>query len=172
MSKRLITIRTAQPVDAVKIMQAIRPMMDEAAIEFPPVIEAEAIHWIVNTIANGHVLVAEMTGRMIGSLGLAVRTYPWNSRAPFLYNAWFYVHPKFRAGGTAKHLIDKAKAFAAAHDNAAILIDITTAVEAERKDRFMKAMGFTYCGGLFAFGLDKQAPAADPAAPAQEAAHV
>lgn len=154
-----ITLRTAKPADAVAVMQAIRPMHEESAIQFPPIVEADALRWIIDVIERGFVVLAEVDGRIVGTLGLRVQTYPWNARVPFLYNTWFYVAPEFRKGGTAAKLLDKAKAAHHQHHGIGVLVDITTAVDAARKDRFMAAMGFTYMGGLFAYGLDKPAAA-------------
>ena len=159
MSKeRVIHIRKARPDDAVRVMKILREELAEADLNLPEPEDGPALIWIISVIAQGFVMVAEMSGRIVGSIGLSAQTFPWAPSAWFMGWSWFFVLKGFREGGTAVQLAKRMNALAD-EKGAKIVGTVMTAHQPELKDRLVKMLGFTYCGGYFARGFTKVEPA-------------
>ena len=68
MSKeRVIHIRKARPDDAGRVMKILREELAEADLNLPEPEDGPALIWIISVIAQGFVMVAEISGRIVGS---------------------------------------------------------------------------------------------------------
>lgn len=144
---RIILYRTATSYDIVKIGRLIEDAHKQSGAPYPPIHLPTMMDWINRVIATGFVVVADLSGRVVGSLGMEPFRYGWAAE-PCLTNAWFYVDPVYRKRGTAAQLMGLAKSFADKHNSFAV-IGIQDIVDAELKDEFLKMQGWKYGGGLF-----------------------
>lgn len=154
-SKKVVQLRKASMKDSIKIFRAIKDTFEATQMSYPPVDDDSAITWIMDVIRNhGLVYIAEVSGRIVGSVGFQPSEFPWaNPKHPhrwYLSNVWFYVHPGYRKYGTAEALIQKSMIFA---KEAGILLSVGIYLEenAELKERFLKMKGLTYVGGSFLY---------------------
>ena len=144
-------VRKATPRDAVKILQCIEPMLDEMAYQLPEVVDTDALHWIVECIHQGLVVVATVEGRFAGSLGTMMQTWPWNRTKPYLTNTWYYVREEYRTHKVAfqlmRKLLDEYKKLPM-DPLPPLQFGINSGVDTDLKERLIQRFGFTYCGGI------------------------
>jgi len=151
-----VKFRTATPLDAAAIYRATEPMIAEGLIAIPDPQPAATMHWIVSLIEQGFIVLAEAEdGTIGGSIALKPARYPWAPDFWFVENAWFYVAPRFRKGGTAIRLLEKAKEISD-QKKIPFMLSIMSGVHPELKDRLCRLMGFTYAGGIFAYNFGRQ----------------
>src|SRR5262245_60832622 len=110
-----IATRLAGPEDAVRIFQMSAPMVDEAAIALPGLEPFGTLAWVLQIIQQGFICLALEEEEIVGVLALSPRQFQWD-RGPkglwFLENAWWYVAPRYRKGGTAMKLVHMAQQIA------------------------------------------------------------
>lgn len=145
--RRSIKIRQADAYDAVNLLRLAEAGIKENVVNYPDFDPTVALGWASAVIAQGAVFVADLDGRIVGSLGLELNSYPW-SRAQHLQTAWFYVIPNFRQHGTAENLMRAAEAFVDKH-GVRLHIELAGGVDADLKDRWMTKRGYQYAGGCF-----------------------
>lgn len=142
-----IKYRQATPYDTVNIAKLVMQGLEESGTDWPSIEEHRVVPWVTWMINQGWVVVADLSGRIVGSIALETFSFPWSSQ-PFLRNSWFYVAPKFRAHGTAEQLIKLARDYARGK-NMRLYCGIIDTTDAELKDRFHRISGFSYMGGNF-----------------------
>lgn len=148
-SRKVVDLRKATPKDAIKIFRVVKEMFEATDHEYPLVDEDTTITWIMQTILNGGlVYVAEVSGRVVGSLGFEISEFPWVSKTNrdrwYLSNVWFYIHPKYRTNQVAEALIQKAKIYA---NEEKIALSFNTNFEQQRKQaeqRFLSIEEINY----------------------------
>lgn len=142
-----IVVRKAKAVDASNLYR----LLDEAHDDNPlyPVKDPNlGLQWIANTLSSGYVIVADVSGRLVGSLALTNYQFPFSPQW-FMYLEWLYVQKRFRADGTFDALMAAAQAFADEH-KAPILAGVSVSgTDVFMKDRLLQMKGFTYIGGVF-----------------------
>lgn len=144
-----IKIRPAKPLDASNIARLLIDAHDESGPgAYPPVDHTIGIQWITRTLTSGYVIVADVSGRLVGSLALTNYQFPWSPKW-YLYLEWLYVQKKFRTSGGFEALMTACHAHADAM-NAPIVAGISAAdKDVFLKDKAFQQHGYTYLGGDF-----------------------
>lgn len=142
-----ITIRQAKPLDTSNLVRLLTAAHDEAG-SYPPVDPHMGLNWITRTLSEGYIIVADVSGRLVGTLALTNFNFPW-SPDQFMYLEWLFVQKKFRKGGAFDALIKGCHAFADSH-NAPILAGVSSGDrDVFLKDRLFQQQGYRYIGGDF-----------------------
>lgn len=145
--KKSIVYRRATAYDSVNIGRLIEEGLAKSGNKYPPVSPNKMMAWICRTIAVGYVVVADLNGRIVGSLGLGPYQYGWSEHW-CVANEWMFVQPIYRERGTAEKLMELAALWCDSQ-NVPIIIGVQDIVDAELKDRFLSIKGFVYGGGIF-----------------------
>lgn len=142
-----VKIRPAKPLDASNLYRLLVQAHDEGSA-YPAVDPYMGLNWITRTLNEGYVIVADVSGRLVGTLALTNFQFPW---APqwYMYLEWLYVQNKFRKGGAFEALITACHAHADQND-APILAGVSAAGhDVYLKDKLLQQRGYTYIGGDF-----------------------
>jgi len=128
-------------------MRLLEEAVQENEVAYPPINQLKIIQWITDTKTNGEIIVADLSGRIVGVLGLVVQEWKW-SDDKFVTNEFFFVMPQFRKHGTADSMLEAGSQFA---NKAGLrtIISFTGGRKASLKDRMMQMKGWIYCGGMF-----------------------
>lgn len=142
-----IEIRRAAPRDFVNVMRLLEQAVQENEVAYPAIDNMKLIQWIVDTKREGEILVADLSGRIVGVLGMTTQEWKWSSDK-FIHNEFFFVLPQFRSHGTADFLLKAAETFS---DNSGLrlIIGFSGGKQAALKDRMMGLKGYLYAGGTF-----------------------
>lgn len=142
-----ITIRRAVPKDFVNILRLLEQAVQENEVAYPPIDELKLMEWVTATKRDGEIVVADLSGRIVGTLGLLVQEWKWSTER-FISNEFFFVQPPFRKHGTAEALLKAGEKFA--HDGKLrLVVSFSGGRKSETKDRMMQMKGWIYCGGMF-----------------------
>jgi hypothetical protein len=156
-----ITIRRAAILEAANIVRLLKSCWSEQTT-LPPerVNDHKALAWVMRTISEGAVFVADRAGRLIGSIGVVPKVEQMSDDC-FIDQAWLYTVPfntKVNAGEmgvdeanalrreTAEALIAEVEKFADAMElpfKAQLL-----AVNPADLDRVYERRGYLYFGGV------------------------
>lgn len=157
-----IKIRPAKPLDTSNLVRLLTAAHDESGA-YPPVDQHMGLNWITRTLNEGYVIVADVSGRLVGTLALTNFNFPW-SPENYMYLEWLFVQKKFRKGGAFDALIKGCHAFADSH-NSPILAGVSAGdKDVFLKDRLFQTQGYHYIGGDFirsAHGQQKEEDHAD-----------
>ena len=97
------TIRKAVPSDVVNLYRLVSTQDDLFAFGRPD--EARALAFVLDLITRGYVVVAEHSGRLVGTIGFAL--YPPSiSKDPVMDCEWFCVVPSYRDADVGSQLLD------------------------------------------------------------------
>jgi len=142
-----IKIRPAKPLDASNIARLLIEAHEDASA-YPPVDHTIGLQWITQTLSEGYVIVADVSGRLVGTLALTNYQFPWSPKW-YMYLEWLYVQSKFRKGGAFEALLTATHAHADEHD--APIVAGVNAGDAQvfLKDKVFQQHGYTYLGGDF-----------------------
>lgn len=142
-----VVIRQAKAVDASNLYR----LLDEAHKDnplYPPKDPTLGLLWIANTLSSGYVIVADVSGRLVGSLALTNYQFPYSPQW-YMYLEWLFVQKPFRADGAFDALMAAAHAYAD-EKGAPILAGISVSgKDVFMKDRLLQTKGYTYIGGSF-----------------------
>lgn len=142
-----IKIRPAKPLDTSNLVRLLTAAHDEAGA-YPPVDQAYGLSWITQTLNEGYVVVADVSGRLVGTLALTNYQFPWSPQW-YMYLEWLFVQRKFRKGGAFEALITACHAYADSK-NAPIVAGVSSAdARVFLKDKMFEQHGYTYMGGDF-----------------------
>lgn len=142
-----VKIRPARPLDTSNITRLLIEAHDEGSA-YPPVDQTIGVQWVTQTLAEGFVIVADVSGRLVGTLALTNYRFPWSPKW-YMYLEWLYVQKKFRKGGAFEALIEATHAHADQH-NAPIIAGVSAADrDVFLKDKAFKQKGYQYLGGTF-----------------------
>lgn len=142
-----IKIRPAKPLDTSNLVRLLTDAHGESGA-YPPVDQAYGLNWITRTLTEGYVVVADVSGRLVGTLALTNYQFPWSPKW-YMYLEWLYVQKKFRKGGAFEALIQASHAHAD-DVNAPILAGVSAAdATVFLKDKLFQQHGYMYCGGDF-----------------------
>lgn len=143
---KTIAIRKATAFDAVNILRLAELGLKENTVAYPPLDPLLGLRWCLDTIEHGVVFVADLSGRLVGTIGLERASYPWSAE-PHARDSWFYVHHGFRSYGTADNLVLAAEK-ACDERGLKLTIYFGGGVQADLKDRWLRKRGYTYGGGM------------------------
>jgi len=142
-----IKIRTAKPLDVSNLGRLLIEAQDEAGA-YPEFDQTMGLNWITRTLTSGYVLVADVSGRLVGTLALTNYQFPWSPQW-YMYLEWLYVQKKFRKAGAFNALIEACHMHADEHD-APLFAGVSSAdKDVFLKDRAFQLQGYTYVGGDF-----------------------
>jgi hypothetical protein len=142
-----IKIRPAKPLDASNLARLLTEAHGDAGA-YPPVDPLLGLNWITRTLNEGYVLVADVSGRLVGTLALTDYRFPWSPHK-YMYLEWLFVQKKFRKGGAFEALMSASHAFADEHDFP-IMAGVSSAdAEVFLKDKLFQQHGYSYVGGDF-----------------------
>ncbi len=142
-----IKIRPAKPLDASNLYRLLVEAHDEGGA-YPPVDPHMGLNWITRTLTDGYVIVADVSGRLVGTLALTNYQFPW---APqwYMYLEWLFVQKKFRKGGAFDALMQACHAYAD-ENNAPIMAGVSAGdKDVFLKDKAFQQQGYVYIGGDF-----------------------
>lgn len=103
--KKPLQIRAATALDAVNLYQVLVAEEEKTDTGLAFDETARLVH-IINIIATGYVLVAEKSGRLVGSAGFA-NGAPGYASESVLASDWLWLLPSLRNTDTGKRLIQK-----------------------------------------------------------------
>ncbi len=144
-----IKIRQAKPLDASNIARLlIEAHSEQGDSVYPPVDHATGLQWVTQTLSEGYVVVADVSGRLVGTLALTNYHFPWSPKW-HMYLEWLYVQQKFRKGGAFEALIKASHAYA--DENDAPIVAGVSAADSKvlLKDKLFQHHGYVYSGGNF-----------------------
>lgn len=110
MSESAVIIRPACALDAVNIAKLIKHTLgaDQGLLR---VNDHKVVQYVIQTIETSFVAVADMSGRLMGSLAMSPLQQPWSDDW-FMSEAWFCVKPSVHTSDTAEQLLAAAEEFA------------------------------------------------------------
>jgi N-acetylglutamate synthase-like GNAT family acetyltransferase len=140
-------IRRAVPEDISEIYKLLIDMYNRVEVPASPVSSHKLMNVINTAIHKGIVLIAEVEGKIIGSLG-GMTNSDWWSEEKHLGDLWFYVYPDKRNSRAAIKLV-KTFINIGKEINMKIKLGHFYSGDMERKDKFFDRLGFIKTGSLY-----------------------
>ena len=85
-----IKIRPAAALDAANIVRLLKQSwLEETALPADRVNDWKALQFVINTLGEGRVLVAELSGRIVGTIAAQVTQEPWSDDS-LIEVRWLY----------------------------------------------------------------------------------
>ena len=140
-------IRRASVLDLSDLYIMLNVMHSETVQTVTPISPEKLTSAVNFAIHRGIVFVAEVDGKIVGSIGGA-DTSDWWSNEKYLSDMWFFVYKEHRKSKTAIKLI---KSFIEIGRNANIKVKLghIYSGDGERKDKFYEKLGFVKSGSLY-----------------------
>ncbi len=142
-----VTIKQAKPYDVSNICRLLEQAVHDNEGLYPEPDQHMAIQWVTSILNEGYVVVAEKSGRLVGSVAVTNYRFPWSLKW-YLYVDWMFVSRKFREGGVFDGLMTAIHAYADER-KAPIYGGISSGRDARLKDRLMRMNHYQYLGGQF-----------------------
>jgi N-acetylglutamate synthase-like GNAT family acetyltransferase len=147
--KNLVTVRPAQTLDAVNIVKLLRSAWQEIQnTQGVALSEERALGYVNNMIRDHFVVVAEVSGRVIGSIALQPMQYPWSEQW-FMGEMWFFVVHTHRERITTRLLLKEAERLLDAKQMSAIFRSEVP----DDQDDFTRILhtreGYRHVGGVY-----------------------
>ena len=135
-SKQPAKIRRAKPTDVVNLYRLLAEGQEQNSVA--PVDETLALGYVLTVIEKGLVMVAEHSGRLVGSIGFdTYRTE--SSKETALKSAWFPIVPAYKQTTIGLALLQRALAIIDEYD-VQVLLSIST--DEKRVARWLTTTGF------------------------------
>ena len=80
---RTVKIRQAKPLDTVNLMRLLMDAHEDSGA-YPEFDIQLGLNWVTRTLNEGYVLVADVSGRTVGTLALTQYNFPWSPQV-YLY---------------------------------------------------------------------------------------
>ena len=143
-------IRRAVPEDVSEIHKMLIDMYSRIEIPASPLSEKKVLDVVKSAMEKGIVIVAEVEGKIIGSLG-GMANSDWWSEQKHLSDIWFYVSPDKRNSRAAVKLV---KCFIKIGKEIKMKVKLGHyySGDIERKDKFFNRLGFVKTGSLYTEG--------------------
>ncbi len=140
-------LRRATPFDVSKVFNLLKQMHSETEVRVSPINTKKLLDTINSAIHDGVVLLAEIKGKIVGSIGGMLNSDWWSSEE-YLGDFWFYVEPKSR---NSKIAIKLVKGFIKIGNEANVIVKLghVYSGDMERKDSFFKRLGLVKAGSLY-----------------------
>ena len=140
-------IRRAVPEDVSEIHKMLIDMYNRIEVPASPLSEKKVLEVIKSAMKKGIVIVAEVEGKIIGSLG-GMANSDWWSDQKHLSDIWFYVSPDKRNSRAAVKLV---KCFIKIGKEIKMKVKLGHyySGDIERKDKFFDRLGFVKAGSLY-----------------------
>ena len=137
-SQQPIKIRRAKGTDVVNLYRILAAEQEQHFLV--PADEILALGSVLAAIEQGHVGVAEHSGRIVGSIGFGIYTPPY-SQEPVLNCGWFVVVPAYKQTTVGLALLRNALK-AADQYGPVLRISVGSVFGEKRIDTWFKALGF------------------------------
>jgi hypothetical protein len=106
-----IKIRPAAALDAANIVRLLKHLwLEETALPADRVNDRKALRYVIETLEQGHVLVAELSGRIVGTISVLVTQEPWSDES-LIEVRWLYSITQMK-DEILKALLGQAEVFA------------------------------------------------------------
>jgi hypothetical protein len=106
-----IKIRPAAALDAANIVRLLKQLwLEETALPADRVNDWRALQYVLKTLEQGHVLVAELSGRIVGTIAALVTQEPWSEES-LIEVRWLYAVTQSK-DEILQVLLQQAEAFA------------------------------------------------------------
>lgn len=106
-----LIIRPATPMDSVNVLRLLKDGWKEgAAAHLGTFEESRVLAYVGKTIERAFCVVAERSGRILGSYALAPAQLP-ATNAPVMVEAWLAVRPEQRERGVTQRLLEAGERF-------------------------------------------------------------
>jgi hypothetical protein len=106
-----IKIRPAAALDAANIVRLLKSLwLEETALPADRVNDRKALRYVIETLEQGHVLVAELSGRIVGTIAALVTQEPWSEES-LIEVRWLYAVTQSK-DEILQVLLQQAEAFA------------------------------------------------------------
>ena len=140
-------IRRAVPEDVSEIHKMLIDMYNRIEVPASPLSERKVLDVIKSAMEKCIVIVAEVEGKIIGSLG-GMTNSDWWSEQKHLSDIWFYVSPDKRNSRAAVKLV---KCFIKIGKEIKMKVKLGHyySGDIERKDKFFDRLGFVKAGSLY-----------------------
>ena len=140
-------IRRAVPEDVSEIHKMLIDMYNRIEVPASPLSERKVLDVMKSAMEKGIVIVAEVEGKIIGSLG-GMANSDWWSEQKHLSDIWFYVSPDKRNSRAAVKLV---KCFIKIGKEIKMKVKLGHyySGDIERKDKFFDRLGFVKAGSLY-----------------------
>lgn len=106
-----VTIRPATALDAVNIAKLLKATLTGDRAASLRVSDDRIVKWVMSTLDGAFVAVADLSGRIVGSIAMSPMQQPWSDDW-FMGETWFAVKPSVHTGDTDEKLLEAAEAFA------------------------------------------------------------
>ena len=135
------------PEDVSEIHKMLIDMYSRIEIPASPLSEKKVLDVVKSAMEKGIVIVAEVEGKIIGSLG-GMANSDWWSEQKHLSDIWFYVSPDKRNSRAAVKLV---KCFIKIGKEIKMKVKLGHyySGDIERKDKFFDRLGFVKAGSLY-----------------------
>jgi hypothetical protein len=140
-------IRLATVMDLSELYHMLYVMHSETSHNLSPIVSEKLTTAISMSLHRGVVLVAEVDGHIIGSIG-GMETTDWWSDEKYLADMWFFVYKEHRKSTAAIKLV---KSFMQIGKDASIRIKLghVYSGDLERKDNFYERLGLCKVGSMY-----------------------
>ena len=140
-------IRSATVLDISDLYNMLSVMHSETVEAVSPINPEMLTSAINRAIHRGVVLIAEIDGKILGSIGGA-DTSDWWSTEKYLADMWFFVYKEHRKSQIAVKLI---KGFMKIGKDANVKVKLghVYSGDGERKDKFYERLGLVKVGSLY-----------------------
>jgi len=140
-------IRTATVLDLSALYGMLHVMHEESEYTVSTINSEKGTAAISSALHRGVVLVAEVDGKIVGSIG-GMETSDWWSSDIYLADLWFYVYKDWRNSTIAVKLIKK---FMDIGKNANIKVKLghIHGGDTDRKDNFYTRLGLVKTGSMY-----------------------
>ena len=142
------TYRIAQEKDLEAVYDVLKEMHEEVGMSTWAV--EKSLRQIVNLLEEGVIFLAEISGRIVGTVGLGPSQW-WYSEDFFLTDYWTFVRKGYRRSAIANELLKQAKEFAQ-RVNLPIAVAVLSPTDVPRKNALFKRH-FTPVGEIFVEGF-------------------
>ena len=157
LSTSKVTVRLAQNQDDIEAMKAMgQTLHDESIYKTLPLDDGRMQEIGDKGLKEGNpgLLIAEKNGEAVGMAIVVLGEYyfaPVRSATVQL----FYVIPEARGTWAAIKLLRALRQWAKRNEAQDLHINVTTAIDTARTDRFLRTMGFKQTGGNYVVGVAK-----------------
>ncbi|HSV90927.1 MAG TPA: hypothetical protein VLH80_07490 [Nitrospiraceae bacterium] len=109
--KDAVVIRPATAMDSVNLVRLIKAGYSETpAREIGKLDEQKLLEYVTTTLRHAFVIVADLQGRLLGSIGVAPIRTPW-CETVVLAETWLAVTPAYRTTRVPEQLLDALERF-------------------------------------------------------------
>lgn len=123
MSEKLpvqLIVRPAKPMDTVNIVRLLSLSWSRSPVaQISPVDEKRAFEYVCAMLPQAFMLVAEVSGRIIGSICIAPMQHPW-STAQFMGQVWFVNNGSIHSKRASEEMLNYVRDFLDAQEQPAL----------------------------------------------------